>query len=51
MWALFGVFITAAILGDALNYAIGNYAGAESYQCSFSLRFMHPKPVSVLKLH
>ena len=28
VWALFGVFITAAILGDALNYAIGNYAGA-----------------------
>lgn len=27
VWALFAVFITAAILGDALNYAIGNYAG------------------------
>ena len=27
VWALLGIFITAAILGDALNYAIGNYAG------------------------
>lgn len=34
VWALFGVFITAAILGDALNYAIGNYAGPELYQYS-----------------
>ncbi|CAL5222281.1 g4620 [Coccomyxa viridis] len=32
VWALFAVFITAAILGDALNYAIGNYAGARAIE-------------------
>ena len=28
VWAVSGVFITAAILGDAVNYAVGNYLGA-----------------------
>ena len=27
VWAVSGVFITAAILGDAVNYAVGNYLG------------------------
>jgi membrane-associated protein len=27
IWVLSAVFITAAILGDAVNYAIGNYLG------------------------
>lgn len=27
LWVLLGVFITSAIMGDALNYAIGNKLG------------------------
>ncbi|EIE23211.1 hypothetical protein COCSUDRAFT_23829, partial [Coccomyxa subellipsoidea C-169] len=27
LWAVCGVFISAAIIGDAVNYAIGNYLG------------------------
>ena len=33
VWALLGIFITAAILGDALNYAIGNFAGTPIPPC------------------
>ena len=31
VWAVSGVFITAAILGDAVNYAVGNFLGALSH--------------------
>ena len=40
VWALFAVFITAAILGDALNYAIGNYAGADLISAPLTMCLM-----------
>ncbi len=56
LWAVCGVFISAAIIGDAVNYAIGNYLGgctsganissrtpvlAGSYKCGIPAVWLH----------
>lgn len=40
-WLLFGLILTAAVLGDAVNYAIGNYVGPKIFRAEDRTSFWH----------
>jgi membrane-associated protein len=41
VWVILGLLITAAILGDAVNYSVGNYAGPRIFSAEDTTSFWH----------
>jgi membrane-associated protein len=41
VWVIVGLLVTAAILGDAVNYSVGNYAGPRIFNAEDSSSFWH----------
>ena len=41
VWVILGLLVTAAILGDAVNYSVGNYAGPRIFSAEDTTSFWH----------
>jgi membrane-associated protein len=41
VWLILGLLVTAAILGDAVNYSVGNYAGPRIFSAEDTSGFWH----------
>jgi membrane-associated protein len=41
VWVILGLLVTAAILGDAVNYSVGNFAGPRIFSAEDTTSFWH----------
>jgi membrane-associated protein len=41
VWAIFGLLVTAAVLGDAVNYSVGHFVGPRVFRAEDRASFWH----------